>query len=70
MRITYDPQVDALYIELRDAERAEAVDLDEGVTVDLDEEGHVVGIEILDARLRLGREPRGDVKIERLARTG
>jgi len=50
----YDPEVDALYIELRgDVYAARNIDIEEGVSVDLDEEGHIVGLEILDASQRL-----------------
>ena len=50
MKMTYDPEVDALYIELRDVPIAESVDLEEGVTLDVDAEGKPVGLEILGAR--------------------
>ncbi|MEW6572154.1 MAG: DUF2283 domain-containing protein [Bacillota bacterium] len=53
MKIEYDPEVDALYIELRGASPVHSVDIEEGVSVDLDEEHHIVGVEILDASERL-----------------
>ena len=49
MRIEYSKSVDALYIRLRETEICDSIDIEEGVTVDLDGEGHIVGIEILDA---------------------
>ena len=49
MKIEYDRQVDALYILLRNVAPADSADIEEGVTVDLDSNGHIVGIEILDA---------------------
>jgi uncharacterized protein YuzE len=52
MRITYDPEVDALYITLRTGVAQDSVDIEDGVTVELDAEGHVLGMEILDARRR------------------
>lgn len=36
MRITYDPEGNVLYIELRVADPADSVDVEEGVTADLD----------------------------------
>lgn len=69
MRITYDEEADALYIQLRVSEPQDSIDLEEGVTVDLDAGGHVVGMEILDARERLGSEALGSVSIERLLLT-
>ena len=50
MRITYDPAVDALYIELRHAEPTDSRGIEEGVTADLDADGHVIGIEVLHVR--------------------
>ena len=50
MKITYDPQVDALYIRFVD-EPAQVTTqrLTEDVAVNYAPEGHIVGIEILDA---------------------
>lgn len=60
MRITYDPDVDALYIAFRDARPHDSRDLAEGITVDLDADGRMIGLELLDARERPGRRsPRG-----------
>lgn len=53
MKIQYDPEVDALYIELREAHAIQSLDIEEGVTVDLDEKNGIVGIEILDASEKL-----------------
>ena len=53
MKINYDPEVDALYIEFRDVLAVKNIDIEEGVTVDLDKDNHIVGIEILDAQERL-----------------
>lgn len=49
MKIEYDKKSDALYIRLRDVKPDDNMDVEEGVTVDLDKAGHIVGIEILDA---------------------
>ena len=56
MRITYDPETDALYIELRPATPTDSIDLEEGVTADVDADGHIIGLEVLDARARLGSD--------------
>ena len=49
MRIFYDNEVDALYLELSD-ERPEGVsEISEGVNLDITENKKLVGIEILDA---------------------
>ncbi|MBI4232973.1 MAG: DUF2283 domain-containing protein [Chloroflexi bacterium] len=66
MKIEYDKEVDALYILLRDVKPADTMDVEEGVTIDLDEEGHIVGIEILDATERLGLTSLLNVSIENM----
>ncbi len=70
MRITYDPEVDALYILFRQGLAADSRDVVEGVTVDLDAEGRIIGLEVLDASDRLGEEALGGVDFERLRRAG
>lgn len=66
MKIVYDKEVDALYIRLREIKPTDTMDIEEGVTVDLDKEGHIVGIEILDASERLGLESLLNVSIENM----
>jgi uncharacterized protein YuzE len=53
MRITYDPEVDALSITFRDT-TVTTQHLADGIAVDYDSEGKIAGIEILDAVVRLG----------------
>ncbi len=66
MKITYDPEADALYIELRYVRAADSTDVEEGVTVDLDEEGHVIGLEILDASKRMTPDELANIHYENL----
>lgn len=66
MRITYDGEADALYVELRAAEPQDSIDLEDGVTVDLDSQGHVIGREILGARRRLGKDGLSQLTVQRL----
>ena len=66
MRIEYDAEVDALYVQFKDVRPDDNVDVEEGVTVDLDDEGHIVGLEILDAAERLGIESLLNVSIENM----
>jgi len=53
MKITYDPEVDALSIIFRET-TVTTKHLDEGIAADFDADGHLAGIEILDVRDRLG----------------
>ena len=52
MRITYDQEVDALYIRFKET-TVTTKHLGEGIAADYDAEGHLAGIEILDASKRL-----------------
>lgn len=47
--VNYDPSTDALYIVTREGEEEEFVEISPGVNVELDSEGRVIGIEILNA---------------------
>jgi len=66
LKIEYDKQADALYILLRDAQVDDNIDIEEGVTVDLDEKRHIVGIEILDASKKLSLKNIVNITIENL----
>jgi uncharacterized protein YuzE len=66
MRIEYSKSVDALYIRLREAKIVDSKDIEEGVTVDLDENGHIVGLEILDASEKLNISDLVNISIENL----
>jgi len=51
MKVTYDPEVDALYIRLSDEQPVEVTTrrLSEEVAINYAPDGRIVGIEILDA---------------------
>ncbi len=66
MKIEYDQEADALYIQFRSVTVEDNVDVEEGVTVDLGEDGHIVGIEILAARKRFGVKAIANISIENL----
>jgi uncharacterized protein YuzE len=66
LKIEYDKEADALYIQLREASVDNNIDIEEGVTVDLDEKKHIVGIEILDASKRLSLKDLVNITIENL----
>jgi uncharacterized protein YuzE len=53
VRITYDQNVDALYIRFKET-TVTTKHLGEGIAADYDAEGRLAGIEILDAVKRLG----------------
>ncbi|MEE2716309.1 MAG: DUF2283 domain-containing protein [SAR324 cluster bacterium] len=53
MKIYYDREVDALYLQLAEATPEGVDEIEEGIHADLTPEGHLVGIEILKASKRL-----------------
>jgi uncharacterized protein YuzE len=53
MRITYDAEVDALYIRFLET-TVTTEHLAEGIAADYDAEGRLAGLEILDAVRRFG----------------
>ena len=54
MKITYDPQTDALYISLVDKPSTDAREVAPETVLDFDAEGNVVGLDIYgDARARV-----------------
>lgn len=46
MRIAYYPETDSLYIDLSSKTSAESSEIAEGIVIDFDDEGKVVGIDI------------------------
>jgi len=48
-----EDQANARYIQIREARVDDNIDIEDGVTVDLDEDRHIVGVEILDTTKRL-----------------
>ena len=57
MKVTYDPSVDAAYIQITSSKGGvETTLVDDHVAVDIDCERRVVGVEILDASSRLDLE--------------
>ena len=53
MRITYDPQVDALYIRFKET-TVSTKHLADGIAADYDAQGVLAGLEILDAVKHFG----------------
>jgi uncharacterized protein YuzE len=52
MRIEYDKEVDALYVRLQEKYVDRTVEIEEGLNIDLDENGRLIGLEVLDATER------------------
>ena len=52
--VNYDPSSDVLYLVTKEGVEAEFREVLPGVNVEMDEEGHVIGVEILGASKVLG----------------
>jgi len=52
MKIEYDNQVDAIYIRLQEKYVTRTVEIEDGLNIDLDEDGKLIGLEVLDATER------------------
>jgi uncharacterized protein YuzE len=66
MKIEYSKKADALYVHFREVEVAQSKEIQEGVVVDFDAQGQIVGIEVLDASVRVGLRDLVNVSIENL----
>ncbi|MBC8205417.1 DUF2283 domain-containing protein [bacterium] len=70
MKIEYDHQVDALYIRIKEEFVHRTLELDEGVNLDFDENNRLIGIEILDAKMRYSPQDLFNFSTEQLVVSG
>lgn len=49
MKIEYDKEVDALYIRIQEKRVAHTKEIEEGINLDFDADGRMIGIEIIAA---------------------
>ena len=67
MKITYDPEIDALYIRLLEGKyECRTVRLNEEIALNIGPGEELVGIEILDAKQVLGRGQLPTVVLENI----
>ncbi len=52
MKIEYDHDVDAMYIRLQEKHVSRTVEVEEGLNIDFDSQGRMIGLEVLDATTR------------------
>ena len=53
MRINYDPDTDSLYIDLSSKTSVDSSEVSDGVVLDYDADGNLVGIDIDQASVKL-----------------
>jgi len=49
MKLNYYPETDSLYIDLSSKPGKESVEISEGIVLDYDDDGHIIGIDIDNA---------------------
>lgn len=54
--LTYDKDANAAYLRFSDAAIVESEEVSDGIVLDYDAEGHIVGLEVLDADRHLPPE--------------
>jgi len=53
MKLSYYPDTDSLYIDLSEKTSVDSVEISEGVVVDYDKNGNIVGIDIDNASKKI-----------------
>lgn len=66
MKIEYDKEVDALYIRIQEKEVSRTKELEEGINLDLDDVGKIIGLEIIGATERYNLKDIFNISTENL----
>ncbi len=64
MNISYDKDADCLYIQFQQGKAHKTKKIEEGILVDLDEEGKIYGIEIVGVSERMSIASLGKINID------
>ena len=64
MRVRYDEKADAIYIRFDESKYFESDEIKEGVILDYDKNGKIVGLEILDVSENLPKGAASKIKLE------
>ncbi len=66
MRIEFDQEADALYVQIHEAYVAHIKEVEEGVIIDFDKDRKIIGIEILDVTKRFSLADLVNLNVENL----
>ncbi len=66
MKIEYDSEIDALYIRMQEKYVDRTLEIEEGLNLDLDENGKLIGLEVLDVTERYSLTDVFDVSTKNL----
>lgn len=69
MEISYDKEANAMYIEFRKGEFAKNKRIDDFTIIDLDKEGKLLGIELLEVSTRIPIESLSEIHVKNLIAT-
>ncbi len=64
MKVSFNPETDALYVRFSETPVAETSEVRPGVMFDYDAEGRIVGMEILDASKNLAARDMNKLALE------
>lgn len=66
MKITFDKEADAVYIEFDSGEFASNKIVDKDTIIDLDKKGNILGIELLNVSKRISKNFLSDISVKNL----
>lgn len=66
MKIEYSKEADAIYVYFKEEFVASSKEIEDGVVIDFDKEGQLIGIEVLDVSQRFNLSDIVNVNIENL----
>ena len=66
MKIEYSKEADAIYVYFKEEFVANSKEIEDGVVIDFDKEGQLIGIEVLDVSQRFSLSDIVNVNIENL----
>lgn len=66
MKITFDKEADAVYIEVSGNDFFSNKKIDDETIIDLDKKGKIVGIELLNVSKRMSKDFLSDIRVQNL----
>jgi uncharacterized protein YuzE len=66
MKIEYSKEADAIYVYFKEEYVAKSKEIEDGVVIDFDKDGQIIGIEVLDVSQRFSLSDIVNVSIENI----
>ncbi len=66
MKITFDKEADALYIEFSSGEFDSNKKIDDDTIIDLDKKGNILGIELLNVSKRINKDFLSNISVRNI----